>query len=145
MATPKPVLKVLPLNTETLPSLISVGSENISKERKERWKAVPTFPSIFKRFFLKTLTMFFIAKRIFFIIRSTKNIIIKKFWPKIRTGDIVVAVFVLYRCAVDASTLHDARHGTTRLRRRPTFSIFFFRRKAGALGQKKKYVSNEIN
>jgi hypothetical protein len=50
MATPKPVLKVLMLNTETLSILISVGSENISKERKERTKAVPTFPSIFKRF-----------------------------------------------------------------------------------------------
>jgi hypothetical protein len=75
-----------------------------------------------------------------------KNIIIKKILSqKIRTGDVVVAVFVLYRCAVDASTLHAARHDTTRLRRRQTFSITFFRRKAGALEQKKKYVSNEIN
>jgi hypothetical protein len=64
---------------------------------------------------------------------------------KIRTGDIVVAVCLLCRCAVDASTLHAARHDTTRLRRRPTFSIIFFRRKAGALEQKKKYVSNKIN
>jgi len=31
------------------------------------------------------------------------------------------------------------------LRRRPTFSIIFFRRKVGVLGQKKKYVSKEIN
>jgi hypothetical protein len=48
MATPKPVLKVLLLNTESLPNLISIGSKNISKERKERLKAVPIFPSIFK-------------------------------------------------------------------------------------------------
>jgi hypothetical protein len=48
MATPKPVLKLLLLKTETLPNFISIGSENISKERKERWKAVPTFPSNFK-------------------------------------------------------------------------------------------------
>jgi hypothetical protein len=48
MATPKPLLKVLLSNTETLHNLISIGSENISKERKERSKAVPTFPSIFK-------------------------------------------------------------------------------------------------
>jgi hypothetical protein len=45
---------------------------------------------------------------------------------KIRTGDIVAAVFVRYRCTVDASTLHAARHDTTRLRRRPTFSMIFF-------------------
>jgi hypothetical protein len=44
MATPKPVLKVLLLNTETLPNLISIRSENISRERKERSKADPTFP-----------------------------------------------------------------------------------------------------
>jgi hypothetical protein len=30
---------------------------------------------------------------------------------KIRTGDIVVAVFVVYRCAFDASTLHAASLG----------------------------------
>jgi hypothetical protein len=51
MARPKPVLKVLLLNKETLPVLISIGSENISKERKERSKAVPTFPSILNNFF----------------------------------------------------------------------------------------------
>ena len=91
--------------------------------------------------------MFSIAKMIFFIIQSAKNIIIiiKKSGQKIRTGDLVVAAFVLYRCAVAASTLHAARHDTTSLRRRPTFFNNFFRRKAGALGQKKKYVSNEIN
>jgi hypothetical protein len=50
MATPKPVLKVLLLNREMLPNLISVGSENISKERKEKSKAVPIFSSIFKIF-----------------------------------------------------------------------------------------------
>jgi len=48
MAMPKPVFKVLLLNTKRLPSFISIGSKNISKERKERSKAVPTFPSIFK-------------------------------------------------------------------------------------------------
>jgi len=48
MAKPKPVLKVLLLNTEMLPNLISIRSENISKERKEKSKAVSTFPSIFK-------------------------------------------------------------------------------------------------
>jgi hypothetical protein len=53
MAMPKPVLKVLLLNTEMLPNLISIGSENISKERKERSTAVPTFPSNFKQFFRK--------------------------------------------------------------------------------------------
>jgi hypothetical protein len=77
----------------------------------------------------------------FFVIQSAKNIIIKKNWgQKIRTGDIVIAFFLLYRCTAEASTLHAARHDTTRLRWRPTFSIIFFRRKAGALGQKKKYV-----
>ena len=133
MATPKPVLKVLLLNTVTLPNLISIGSENISKERKERSKAVPTFPSIFKRFF--------------FITQSVKKniIIIKNSGQKIRTDDILVAVFVLYRCAVDASTLHAARRDTTRLRRRPTFSIIFFSAKGGRVRTKKKYVSNEIN
>jgi hypothetical protein len=50
MAMPKPGLEVLLLNTETLPNLISIGSENISKERKERTKVVPTFPSNFKLF-----------------------------------------------------------------------------------------------
>jgi hypothetical protein len=92
--------------------------------------------------------MFSIAKIIFFIIQSAKKyiiIIIKNSGQKIRTGDIVVAVFVLYRCAADVSTLHATRHDTTHLRQRPTFSIIFFRRKAGTLGQKKKYVSNEIN
>jgi len=89
--------------------------------------------------------MFSIAKIIFFIIQSAKkNNNKKNSGQKIRTGDIVVAVFVLYRCAVDASTLHAARHITC-LRRRPTFSIIFFRRKVGVLGQKKKYVSKEIN
>jgi hypothetical protein len=73
-----------------------------------------------------------------------KNIIIKKSGQKIQTGGVVVAVFLLYRCAVDAPTLDAARRDTTRLRRRPTFSIIFFRRKAAALKQKKKYVSNEI-
>jgi ectoine hydroxylase-related dioxygenase (phytanoyl-CoA dioxygenase family) len=64
----------------------------------------------------------------FFITRSAnkyKNNNLKNPGQKIRTGDIVVAVFVLYRCAVDASTLHAARHDTTGLQRRPTFSIFF--------------------
>ena len=74
MATPKPVLKVLLLNTEMLPNLISIGSKNISKERKERSKAVPTFPSIFKRFlFLKNLKNVFYCKNIFFIIQSAKK------------------------------------------------------------------------
>jgi hypothetical protein len=62
-----------------------------------------------------------------------------------RTGNIVVAVFVFYRCACDVPTLHAAGHDTILLRRRPTFSIIFFFFFAGALGQKKKYVSNEIN
>jgi hypothetical protein len=35
MAMPKLIFKVLLLNTETLPNLISIGSENVSKERKE--------------------------------------------------------------------------------------------------------------
>jgi hypothetical protein len=61
---------------------------------------------------------------------------IKKSGQKIRTGDIVVAVFVLYRCAVDTSTLHAARHDTTRLRRRPTFSINFFSAKVGRVRTK---------
>ena len=95
--------------------------------------------------------MFSIAKIIFFIIQSAKkynnnnNNNNNNSGQKIRTGDIAVAVFLLYRRTVDASTLHAARHDATRLRRRPTFSIIFFRRKAGALGQKKKYVSIEIN
>jgi hypothetical protein len=55
-----------------------------------------------------------------------KNVKKKKFGQKIQTGEIVVAVFLLYRCAVDALTLHAARHDTTRLRRRTTFSIIFF-------------------
>jgi hypothetical protein len=41
-------LEVLLLNTEMLTNLISIGFENISRERKERSTAVPTFPSIFK-------------------------------------------------------------------------------------------------
>jgi len=51
--------------------------------------------------------------------QSAKKYDIKKnnSGQKIRTGDIVVAVFLLYRCAVDASTLHLARHDTTRFRR----------------------------
>ena len=95
--------------------------------------------------------MFSIAKIIFFIIQSAKkynnnnNNNNNNSGQKIRTGDIVVAVFVLYRCAVGTSTLHAARHDTTHLRRRPTFSIICFQRKVGALGQKKKYVSNKIN
>jgi riboflavin synthase len=68
--------------------------------------------------------MFTVAKKIF--VRVQKNTTIKKFGQKIRTGDIVVTVFVLYRCAVDASTLHAIRHDTTRLRRRPTVSMIFF-------------------
>jgi len=88
-----------------------------------------------------------LQKYFFFIVQSAKkyNNNKKKSSQKISTGDIVAAVFVLYRCAVDGWTLHAPRHDTIRLRRRPTFSILFFRRKAGALGQKKKYVSNEIN
>jgi hypothetical protein len=38
------------LNTEMLSNLISIWSEYMSKDRKERTKAVPTFPSIFKNF-----------------------------------------------------------------------------------------------
>jgi hypothetical protein len=75
--------------------------------------------------------MFSIAKIIFFIIQSAQkynnnnNNTKKISGQKIRTEDIVVAVFVLYHCAVDASTLHAAWHDTTRLRWRPTFSIIF--------------------
>jgi len=73
--------------------------------------------------------MFSIAKMIFFHYTECKKYIIKiiKKIPakKLRTGDIVVAVFALYRYAIDASALHAARHDTTRLRRRPTFSIIF--------------------
>jgi hypothetical protein len=71
--------------------------------------------------------MFSIAKIIFFIIQSAKkyNNNKKNSGQTIRTGYIVVAVFVLYRCAVDAWTSHAARHDTTRLRWRPTFSIIF--------------------
>ena len=71
--------------------------------------------------------MFSIAKMIFFIIQSAKkyNNNNKKSGQKIRTGDLVVAAFVLYRCAAAASTLHAACHDTTSLRRRPTFSIIF--------------------
>jgi hypothetical protein len=56
-------------------NLIPIRSENISRERKERSKAVPTFPSIFKRclFLKKTLKMLSIAKTIFFIIQSAKK------------------------------------------------------------------------
>jgi hypothetical protein len=46
-------------------------------------------------------------------------------------GDIVVAVFVLYRCVVDALTLTAAWHDTTRLGGRPTFPIIFFREGGG--------------
>jgi hypothetical protein len=68
-----------------------------------------------------------IGKIFFFIIQSAKKFNSKKnSGQKIRTSDIMVAVFVLYRCAIDASTLHAARHDTTCLRRRPTFSIIFF-------------------
>jgi len=89
--------------------------------------------------------MFSIAKIIFFIIQSAKNIIKNNnSGQKIRTGDIVVAVFVLYPCAVDASTLHASRHDTTRLRRRPTFSIIFFSERR-ARYDKRKNVSNETN
>jgi len=50
----------------------------------------------------------------------------KKYNNKKNSGQkIRTAVFLLYRCAIDASTLHAARHDTTRLWRRPTFSIFF--------------------
>jgi len=70
--------------------------------------------------------MFSIAKIIFFIIQIAKKYNKKHSDQKIRTGDIVVAVFVLHRCAVDASTSHAVRHDITRLRRRPTFSIIFF-------------------
>jgi hypothetical protein len=83
--------------------------------------------------FKKTLkNVFYCANDFFFIIQNAKkynnnnNNNNNKPGQKIRTGDIVVAVFVLYRCAVAASTLHAARHDTTRLRRRPTFSIIFF-------------------
>jgi hypothetical protein len=73
MATPKPVLKVLLLNMETLPNLISIGSENINKERKERMKAVPTFPPIFKRFlFLETLKNVFHRKNNFLLYKVQK-------------------------------------------------------------------------
>ena len=70
--------------------------------------------------------MFSIAKIIFFIIQIAKKYNKKHSDQKIRTGDIVVAVFVRYRWDVDASTLHAARHDTIRFRRRPTFSIIFF-------------------
>jgi NADH:ubiquinone oxidoreductase subunit B-like Fe-S oxidoreductase len=69
--------------------------------------------------------MFSIAKIFFFIMQSAKKYNNKKSGQKIRTADIVVAVFLLYCCAVDASTLHAARHDTTRLWQRPTFSIIF--------------------
>jgi hypothetical protein len=78
-------------------------------------------------------------KKIIFFIRVQKNIImIKNSCQKIRTGDIVVAVFLLYLCAIDASTLHPARHDTTRLRRRSTFSIIFFSAKGGCVRTKEK-------
>ena len=71
--------------------------------------------------------MFSIAKIVIFIIQSAKKYNNKKnSGQKIRTGDIVVAVFLLYRCTVDASTLHAARHDTTRLRRQLTFSVILF-------------------
>jgi hypothetical protein len=83
--------------------------------------------------------MFSIAKMIFFIIQSAKkNNNKKNSDQKIRTGGIVVAVFVLYRCAIDASTLHAALHDTARLRRRPTFSIIFFPVKGGRVRTKEK-------
>jgi len=91
--------------------------------------------------------MFYIGKiYFFFIIQSAKNIIIiKKFRPK------------------DSNRRHRGRRLFTLPLRRWRFDITrrsawyhsfaaatdifnnFFRRKAGALGQKKKYVSNEIN
>jgi hypothetical protein len=74
-----------------------------------------------------------------------KNFILKKIsGQKIRTSDIMDAIFVLYRCTVDASTLHAARHDTTHLQRRLTFSIIFFGERR-ARQDKKKYMSNEIN
>ena len=79
-------------------------------------------------FFLNLKKCFSIAKIIFFIIQSAKkyNNNKKISGQKIRTGDIVVAGFLLYRCTVNASTLHAACHDTTSSRRRPTFSIIFF-------------------
>jgi hypothetical protein len=107
MATPKPVLKILLSNTETLPNLIPIRSENISKGKKR--KLFLHFLQFLNDFFFKkTLKMFSVGKIIFFIIRSAKkynNNNKKNSGQKIRTGDIVVAVFVLYRCTVGAATL----------------------------------------
>ena len=89
--------------------------------------------------------MFSIAKIIFFIIQSAKKINKKKFRPK------------------DSNRRHHGRRLFTLPLRRWRFDIthclawyhsfataidifnIFFWWKVGALGQKKKYVSNEIN
>jgi hypothetical protein len=101
----------------------------------------PIKQSFLNNFFCKKPLKNFYCKNNFSLIQSGGG----ESGQKIQTGDIVVAIFLLYHCAVDASALHAARHDTTRLQWQPTFSIIFFRRKANALGQKKKYVSNEIN
>jgi len=131
-----------------LPNLISIGSKNISKERKERSKAVPTFPSIFKLFLFlkKTLKIFSIAKIIFFIIQSAKNIIIIKKIPAKRFESATLWSPSLYSTAAPWTLRHYMPLGMIPLvcgsDRHFKYS---FQRKAGTLGQKKKYVSNEIN
>jgi hypothetical protein len=88
----------------------------------------PIKQSFLNNFFFKKLKKCFLLQKYFFFhyTECKKFNSKKKSGQKIRTGDIVVAVFVLYRCAVDASTLNAALHDTTRLQRRPTFSIIFF-------------------
>jgi hypothetical protein len=99
-------------------------------------------------YFLKNLKNVFYCKNIFFfIIQSAKKHNNKKnnSGQKIRTGNIVVAVFLLYHCAVDASTLHAAHHDTTHFWWQLTFSIIFSGERRARLDKRKKYVSNEIN
>jgi len=89
----------------------------------------PIKQSFLNDLFLKTLKMFSIAKIIFFSLYRVQKkiiIIIKISGQKIRTADIVVAVFLLYRCTVNASTLHAARHDTIVCGGDRQFSIIFF-------------------
>jgi hypothetical protein len=118
------------------------------QRKKERTKAVPTFPSIFKWFLFlkKPLKMFSIWKIIFFIIQSAKNIIIiKKLEPKDlnrrhRGHSLCTLPLRRWRFDITRCSAWDHSFATAT----NIFNIFF-RQKAGALGQKKKYVSNEIN